>query len=134
MVQVVEQRTVVILVSCVPMTTEGLSVCVFASITSWEDANQRAETCLYFACRSCSLCVSTVCSVAPFLIFCMWIFNIKRISLQKNCHCAQHQNRYETGYITSTEGILLCIHKHNHKLLFLIVKSIPLYRYTVDKS
>lgn len=83
MVQVVEQRTVVILVSWVPMTTEGLSVCVFTSITSWEDANQRAETCLYFACRSCSLCVSTVCSVAPFLIFCMWIFNIKRISLQK---------------------------------------------------
>lgn len=83
MVQVVEQRTVVILVSWVPMTTEGLSVCVFASITSWEDANQRAETCLYFACRSCSLCVSTVSSVAPFLIFCMWIFNIKRISLQK---------------------------------------------------
>lgn len=127
MVQVVEQRTVVILVSWVPMTTEGLSVCVFASITSWEDANQRAETCLYFACRLFALLRLFLFSACGFLI--------SRESLyKKNCHCAQHQNRYETGYITSTEGILLCIHKHNHKLLFLIVKSIPLYRYAVDKS
>lgn len=110
-------------------------MCVFASITSWEDANQRVETCMHFACCFCSLCVSTVCSLAPFLIFECGFLISKESLCKKNCHnCAQHQNRYETGSITSTEEILLCIHKHNHKLLFLIVKSIPLYRYAVDKS
>lgn len=81
MVQVVEQRTVVILVSWVPMTTEGLSVCSPPLLAGRMRTSVQRLACILRVAPAA--CVCRLFALLRLFLFSACGFLISRESLQK---------------------------------------------------